>query len=504
MNTADPPDPLVLPIVRGRPPRSLWILAWAAALAAVAALLVHAPRDQSPVTLLIADLSQSMRAGSPPRYIVAAQAMEGLASRVAGKIGLICCASGARLASPPSLDREKLLQTLGQLRQEAARPELIPAPSALSGTRLAGGLRMAHEMLSHTTGPRNVILFSDGDDPVPDDTAALEAARLAAIGVKLHVVQVGTPGLAESIPMTPGDFLLWQGRPVQSTVGLPYLQSIATAAGTALTTRWQTIDCSPSHPWHLQSLCLLASLLLWLGFLTASSMPTRPISAVPLALLILAISSCQGEPNSVPTAKGLLRQAAALPPTNLSRAAIAREAEKMARQETPSPTSTLDLLEALILAGESVPMDRQALLAAQELALESETLLKDRLTPVLARIRLRLAQCKPDPTTQQQASGDLQPGESQGNTGDPGSTRFSTEPSPLGKPGKPLSQPTGSMAEAALPGPGRLPVLLDDSRAQPLTPAEAEGLLRAASRWRQNRESVQRAWERPATGVPDW
>jgi len=67
MNTPAQPDPLVIPPVRGRPAGTRRILALVAALAAVASLLAPAPREEAAVTLLLIDLSQSMRAGSPPR-----------------------------------------------------------------------------------------------------------------------------------------------------------------------------------------------------------------------------------------------------------------------------------------------------------------------------------------------------------------------------------------------------------------------------------------------------
>lgn len=504
MNTPAQPDPLVIPPVRGRPTQARRVIALAAALAAVASLLLPSPREEVPVTLLVADLSQSMRAGSPPRYLLAAQAMEDFASGHPGRVGLITCASGARLASPPSQDRDALLETLAQLRQEAARPELAPAPGAVSGTRLAEGLRMAREMLSRAPGHRSVILVSDGDDPLPDDSAAQEADRLAKNGIQIQVVQVGTPDRPEPIPMGQADWLQWRDRPVRSTVNTPYLQAIATAAGTTLTTRWQPIDLPSGYPFHLQGFCLLASLILWVWFLTGSGFPSRPGAVVTVALLALSTTSCQGRQKPVPSTEALLRQAAALPTTDPARAALARAAEKRARQEYPSPASRLRLLEALILAGESVPMDRQALLAAQELALESEPLLNDRLPTVLARIRLRLAQCKPESSTRPSPAGDLQPAGSQDTPGEPGDTRPLSEPSPLGKPGKPSPQPGGPMAGAALPGTGRLPVLLDDKQPQPLNAGEAVDLLRAARRWRQTRECNRLPWERPATEVPDW
>lgn len=504
MNTPAQPDPLVIPPVRGRPAGTRRILALVAALAAVASLLAPAPREEAAVTLLLIDLSQSMRAGSPPRYLQAAQALTALASSQPGRIGLITCAASARLAVPPTHDRDSLLDTLTQLPREAARPELAPGPGAISGTRLADGLRMARAMLQHTGGHRVVVLFSDGDDPVPDGSATQEAARLAEMGIQLQVVQVGTPGRPEPIPMGPGDWLQWRDQPVRSTVNTTYLQAIASAAGTTLADRWQTIAPPSKSLINPQSLCLLLSLLAWVCFLTGSTLRAPSNLSAALLLLTLAMPACQEKQKTTPSAEALLRQAAALPPTDPSRSGIARQAEALLRAQPPTQATRLRLLEALVLAGESVPMDRQALLAAQELALESEPLLNDRLNLFLARIRLRLAQCKPDSTPRQNQGGDPASGESPSTQGDPGETRPFSNPSPQTKSGKPSNQSGGPMAEAALPGAGRLPVLLDDKQPQTIHSGEALDLLRTARLWRQKRESTQRPWERPATELPDW
>lgn len=508
MSIPDIPDPLIVPALRGQNTPSRWPVALAAILAALASLWVPPPSAPPPITLFILDLSQSMRAGMPPRYLLAAAQIKQSVTDLPGMAGLITVAAGARLASPPAFDHSPILDTLGNLPAEAARSELTLVPDSRSGTRLAEGLQLASTMLSHRPGLRTVLLFSDGDDPVPDDSAAQVAARLASDGVNLQVIQVGSPSNPEPIPLAGNAWLEWREQRVFSTVNPSYLSAIAAAAGSSL-----QVEPSAGSFWraptpHLATWCLLASLCLWIWFLAGHSLLTS--QAIPLTLVTLAITACAQRPQPDPTetVETLLTRAEGLPTTDPARAGLARQAERLLRQRSnPDTLNTGQLLRALMVAGESAPMDRQALLAAQELALESESVLGDQFIPTLAYIRLRLAQsppapAKPDPVTDNGNGADQMtnmpgaPNESSTGQGNAAKTR----------PDRPSDQspsPAGS-AENALPGAGRLPVVLDDRQPQPLAPSEIHDLLRASRQRRQKLGAPHQPWERPHGEVPDW
>jgi hypothetical protein len=508
MSTPDISDPLIVPAIRGQntPPR--WPVALAAVLTALASLLVPSPPASPPITLFVLDLSQSMRAGKPPRYLLAAAQIKQSVADLPGMAGLITVAAGARLACPPAFDHAPLLERLGDLPAEAARPDLAPAPDSRSGTRLAQGLQLARTILAHRPGLRSVLLFSDGDDPIPDDSAARVAAQLASDGVALQVIQVGSPSNPEPIPLSANAWLEWREQRVLSTVNPSYLSTIASAAGSSLQVEPPARVFSNAPSLHLPTWCLLASLCLWIWFLAGPSLLAR--QALSLTLVTLAITGCaqRTQPDPTETLEILLARTEALPPTDPARAGLARQAERLLRRSSnPDTVHTGQLLRALILAGESVPMDQQALLAAQELALESESVLGDQFTPTLAYIRLRLAQCPPAPAKPGQATRN-------GNGPDPMANSLENlverppgqgNPSQT-RPDRPSDQSpsTEGTAENALPGTGRMPVVLDDRQTQPLAPTEIQGLLRAARLRRQKPGAPHQPWERPLGEVPDW
>jgi hypothetical protein len=154
------------------------------------------------------------------------------------------------------------------------------------------------------------------------------------------------------------------------------------------------------------------------------------------------------------------------------------------------------ILRAMVLVGESVPMDKNALLAAKEFSLEWADLLGPNFETWSARIRLRLAQCPPNGanTTKQTAS----PSENRTIEGDPGGRAQSTSQ-------KTTSQATPSAdIDSGIPGAGRLPVVLDTNHTQPFTQEEVHALLRSAFLRRQRTSSSPDNWDRPTTEVPDW
>lgn len=504
MNTQGLPpqaDPLIRPAVLGGPDKSRWLVALFASLAALLSLAIPSANQVAPIALVVLDLSQSMRAGIPPRYQIAHDHIIQLANNISGPLGLITFASNARLASPPTLDQTNLINCLNNLPSEAMRPELLPSPESTSGTRVSSGLGLAFTMLKNRPGHRAVVLISDGDDPAPDEQATLLAASMAATGIQLVVIPVGQ-ALPESIPTSTG-WLEWQGKRVYSQTDTRRLGAIAAAAGTGLASRTGSISLITKNSFNYSFICLLASFALWVCFLIRPFFPTRrPLLAILLPLAF--ISSCSAQNPNDPSfqileAQSLIKQAEALPTTNLARAPLARRAESLLRQSlahNDAPTTQMAILRAMVLVGESVPMDKNALLAAKEFSLEWADLLGPNFETWSARIRLRLAQCPPNganPTKQT-----VSPSENRTSEGDPGGRAQSTSQ-------KTTSQATPSTdIDSGIPGAGRLPVVLDTNQTQPFTQEEVLALLRSAFLRRQRTSSSPDSWDRPTTEVPDW
>lgn len=510
MNSPVTADPLVRPAVTADQGRARYLIACLAILLALGSLWQSLADAQPPATLIVLDLSQSMRAGAPPRYVLAVRQVKNLLTRVQGPVGLITCAARSRLSAPLSTDLAPLQSRLADLPGEAAHPDLLPVPDSLSGTRLATGLALARTLLEKRAGQRQVVLVSDGDDPAPDDAAKVEATRLAEAGVHLVVVPVGREGVREPIPADSGE-LTWKNGPVRSEVRVPYLEAIA-RSGHGLLTR-QTTDLPNFGKSLLPGgwLLLASSAFCWIWYLAD---PFRGESRTLLALASLSlVSSCgEGPRDPEPQANQdplvLLREAASREPTDPARSLLALQAENglraMALQGKVDFAHSLHLLQALVLVGESTPMDRNALLEARELALESADALGPELDPWLNLIRWRLAQCPNQAGTRPQEgdSGGEGPGSAKGDPGGTGNpNKLAGKPSLTSKTPKEGDTKTEGQG---IPGTARLPVVLDDREPQPLGEAEARRLLRAALD-RDRRKSRQSAiWSRDPGEIPDW
>lgn len=153
--------------------------------------------------IVVIDLSRSMQATdlskSGPRWQAAIQAAKDLieACRHKGghRIGIVVFAARPTLFVPLTTDYTHLEQKLLDLDGEHPPHDVRPLDDSVrSGTRIGAALKLA--VASHDfrfTGAQDILLFTDADDPEPDDEWAngVTAARNAAIPV--HVVGIGDP-----------------------------------------------------------------------------------------------------------------------------------------------------------------------------------------------------------------------------------------------------------------------------------------------------------------------
>lgn len=175
--------------------------------------------------LVLLDLSRSMLASDvgPNRLGRARQELQDLivVNRQL-RFGLILFASVPHVISPVTEDSASLLAALPALSVDLAAPEL-------QGSGLTLALERAEQLLAGLPkeSARAILLISDGDFDEPGLTERV--VRLAAQGIRLHALGIGTQSGA-TVP-APGGGLVSDpaGRPVRTLLNEPLLESLASA-----------------------------------------------------------------------------------------------------------------------------------------------------------------------------------------------------------------------------------------------------------------------------------
>ncbi len=153
--------------------------------------------------VVVIDLSRSMQATdlskSGTRWQAAVEAVRELIAtcrRNGGhRIGIVVFSTRPVLFVPLTTDYTHLEQKLLDLDGDRPPHDVRPLDDSIpSGTRIGSALKLA--VASHDprfVGAQDVILFTDADDPEPDDEWAggVTAARNA--GIPVHVVGIGDP-----------------------------------------------------------------------------------------------------------------------------------------------------------------------------------------------------------------------------------------------------------------------------------------------------------------------
>lgn len=168
----------------------VWTLGWTLLVLAMATPrwgFEDRPLFRSGIDLVVVlDLSSSMNIAdvAPSRIARARQEIDDLVRRNArARIGLVAFASIAHVIAPLTEDAATLQQQL---------PALSPDLVRLKGSRVSEALVAAGRMLaaSPAESSRHVLLISDGD--FADDPGHEAARQLAARGIHLHVLGIGT------------------------------------------------------------------------------------------------------------------------------------------------------------------------------------------------------------------------------------------------------------------------------------------------------------------------
>jgi len=179
--------------------------------------------------VLVLDLSRSMSAEQPSRQTRAIGALRQMADAFenhgGNRVAFVAFAAQARLFFPFTQDCDHLRHTLAQI--EADDYPRLSDKNPVSGTRIGAALKLAVDScdLERTHRPI-IVLLSDGDDPADDDEWLEGVNATVARKIPIHVVGVGNPLKAETIPIG-RELLQFDGEIVRTKLDEPRMREIA-------------------------------------------------------------------------------------------------------------------------------------------------------------------------------------------------------------------------------------------------------------------------------------
>jgi Ca-activated chloride channel family protein len=182
---------------------------------------------------IVFDLSRSMLAEQPNRRAIAVRSLRHLADALethgGHRVALIGFASQARLFFPLTQDCDHLRHTLAQI--DVGDFPSLSRDEPISGTRIGAALKLACSYSEPQRANRPVIvLLSDGDDPADDQEWLAGVAEVEAKRIRVHVVGIGDPKNAETIPFG-RDVLSYDGMPILTKLNEERLREIAAQTG---------------------------------------------------------------------------------------------------------------------------------------------------------------------------------------------------------------------------------------------------------------------------------
>jgi Ca-activated chloride channel family protein len=189
--------------------------------------------------VIVLDLSQSMLAQDvlPNRFERAREAVRELSytiqQRGGHRLALVAFAARARLVCPLTHDYDHFRMALADLDVTVLHPDLRATGSeAVSGTRIGAGLRAA--ALAHDerfAGYQDILLISDGDDPVADNGWREGAEQARLLKIPVHTIGIGNPDAGSPIPLGADQVLLHENQVVLTRLEEKPLEDIARWTG---------------------------------------------------------------------------------------------------------------------------------------------------------------------------------------------------------------------------------------------------------------------------------
>ncbi|NWG16631.1 MAG: VWA domain-containing protein [Chloroflexi bacterium] len=180
-------------------------------------------RGQGVDIVLALDISGSMAAldFTPQNRLEAAKSVIGdfIAGRSFDRIGLVVFAQEAFHQTPPTLDYAALQRSLGDV-------QLATTLGLADGTAIGMGIASAANMLRQSAAASKVIiLLTDGANNAGGIGPATAAQAVAALGIRVYTIGMGTTGLV-LVPDDAGNTQL-----VESDLDEATLQAIADVTG---------------------------------------------------------------------------------------------------------------------------------------------------------------------------------------------------------------------------------------------------------------------------------
>jgi Ca-activated chloride channel family protein len=181
--------------------------------------------------VVVLDCSRSMLAEAPSRLERARKALIDLCNtleqRGGHRLGLVLFAARPRLVCPLTHDCDHVRELLGRLDELVEAGGLLPKAGDVSGTRIGAALQEA--VAAHDPrfqGSQDIVLLSDGDDPVADFEWRTGAVAAHGAGIAVYTFGLGDPNTPSPILMPDGP-LKHAGHEVKTALQEAPLREIA-------------------------------------------------------------------------------------------------------------------------------------------------------------------------------------------------------------------------------------------------------------------------------------
>ncbi|MCI0441228.1 MAG: VWA domain-containing protein, partial [Chloroflexi bacterium] len=189
--------------------------------------------------VVVLDLSRSMLAQDvlPNRVERARQAIQELSHKIeqrgGHRLALVAFAARPKLFCPLTHDYDHFRFALAQLDAQNLHRELrVLSEESASGTRM--GLALSAAVEAHDPrfqGHQDILLISDGDDPLADEEWRGGLVEAHKNGIAVHAVGVGNPDAESPIPLKDGNFMRHEGKIVTTRLKERPLEEMARQGG---------------------------------------------------------------------------------------------------------------------------------------------------------------------------------------------------------------------------------------------------------------------------------